>query len=215
MEQCYLAWAIPSALSGLGSLAVILNICAANLYSHLYQQLILILAIADFIQSISGVIVNKCESPRSSCYTLELLLQITGLCKAATTVMICYMAWYIVQYLHPISKPLYKRMFISGYLITLFIIIVAFFLRSYTVFCPNEAPAVYLKYTLLVLLPITTCIVVNFCLYALLTRKIHDLSQKAIEPALSAFYITHLLPTLKQLKLFPLCLSICWSMEIL
>jgi hypothetical protein len=214
----YFIWMVPSSLSLFGSILMIVNVLLVPaLRSHQYQQMCLILATSDIIQSLSSMLAPKYSAPYSMCIFQEYLFIVSSLTEAFATVMICCVTWIIVTSLNAVPKRKFYIIFAIVMVVLPVLCLLLFSLyRAYDVFCinPGESRTSDIAYYTTFILPLVGCVAADFAFYFMMTRRFKQIVSGSTDEAVSAFYQSSMLKMVRKVIAFPVVFALGWAMEI-
>jgi hypothetical protein len=163
----YIVWLTTSCISFALSVLVLLRISIrSELWHKVFHQLTAALAIIDLIGTSSWFYGMKYKEPFITCAIEEYMLQGSFLCKAATTVVICYVSIYAVRTMQiPTSKTV-MGMLAVAISIALGFLALLISMDTAQIFCTEDYQNYHmLTYFLCFILPLYSCVGVNLIMY--------------------------------------------------
>lgn len=203
---------------------MLINILSIPLLrGQLFQQLCGVIAVTDMIQSFSWFIGRKWEESYSTCAMQEYFLQAGALYKAFCTLLICAISTYIVRTLKLPTTSFLFPFFSISFILPSILLCISIYFKSARIYCGLNDESEYEEgnldnrlsvyaFGLAFLIPIYLCSIFDSILFGYLTYKL--VIAKNDKHNSMIFDNSYLMKAVERIKIFPLCFSLGWSLEL-
>ena len=217
----YILYMSTATVSGLASLFMILLIYqkTTNLNKNLVSQALILYGCFDILGACSWYLGNKYNTEYDICATQEYIFQAANLFKAMTTVIISYLACYVVKELKPPQLDMnFLKLFGFAYCTPVIFVSLSIYFKSSSPFCgTSNSDQNNLAYVGVFLPPLYICVAINFWLYRVIKERTKHIVQffSVVYQTSSANVDAQLLMIVNKLRIYPTVFGFSWLPEVI